>query len=470
MVHYLDVENNQTSFGWEHPENITLVANTPTATTITGFSGLTVNEYAGQCLRVLDGNQKGNTYWVIENTATAMTVQGSTTPNEGGNAIEAGARVAVSTNGIIPSTYDQWFGIVKGGTPPEAEVDIAEHRGHGYKNRLASSINKIDYKGGKLPIQLQVPRILMAMGDKVTSQGTTDATLVTAINNATHIMPWENVVTLDSVVGLVAGTSYLQFEGAQGYEVRKVTAINSNDVTLDVPLYLKHLDNEVVQTVVAPLTITVYSGAKLAMRSFTIVDVTSDPYGVESDLIRTWSGCYLGQADFRGAIDKELLLDVQIWAMTDAIDPAGVTKPSVTPDTDEFYYWDDMTIEVNSVPVALGQKCDVSWNNNLEYKRALRGHKAKKPYRIESAIWSGKTAISFNPVNKVILSDLRDPSELDATVGWERGTNDTLSFDLQDGRAGGGKTPWPDQGKFETSFERMEESATLTIVTEEYIY
>jgi hypothetical protein len=430
--------------------------------------GLTVNEYAGQMLRVLDGNQKKGTYWVISNTATAMTVQGSTVPNEGGNAIEATARVAVSTNGITPATYDKWFGIIKGGSPPEAEVDIAEHRGHGYKNRLASSINKIDYKGGKLPIQLQVPRILMGLGDKVTSEGTDEALLTTAVNNVTDIAPWDNLVELDSVVGLTT-SKYIEVDGSLGKEVRKVSAINANVITVDFPFYLPHEDNEVVMAVIAPLTIKVYSGAKLPMRSISLVDVTSDPYGIEADLIRTFSGVYIGQGDFKGVMEKELLVDLTMWGMTDAIDPAGVTKPAITPDTDEFFFWDDGEVEVNSILVALPQKADVSWNNNLTYKRAIGGLKDKRPYRVLSNKWTGKTDISHNPVNKVILEDIRNPSELDARIKWVRGTNDYIEFDLQDGRASG-SLKWPDEGKFETSFSRMEESSVLTIQTGDYIY
>lgn len=473
MVYYWDVENEQVSFGWEWPDNITLVANSPTATTITGFTSLDTDQYAGQMLRVIDGNQAGYTYWVISNTATVLTVQGAATPNESGNAIEAGAKVAISTNGLIPSTYDRYIGVFKGGSPPGPQPDVQEHYGIGAKIRLASSVSKIDYKGGKIPLQLQSPELLMGLGD-VWSEGTAKGGGASTTLSAA-VYPWQKVVSVASAASISAD-DWLEFAGGTHKEVRKVASVDGTDITLHAPLEYEHANGQAVVEVETPFTITVDPSGTRPLRSITLISSIVDPDAVQGDKIFAYKGVYISQADFKGVVEKELMVDLQLWGMDYEIDPNGVTTPTIETDLDEdgsadtfeFTFWDDNEISINSVLVAIPQSATITWSNNLKILRALGGGKGKKPYRIESHKFSGTSKVAYNPVNDTILDDLKDPSELDGSIKFVKDSNNYLEFTLTDGRAKG-EMPWPEQDRFECTFTRLEEQIVLTIKTECYI-
>lgn len=459
-MHYFDNENGQRSFGWEWPQVITLAAGSPTATTITGFTGLTVNAYCGQMLRVLTGAQEGYKYWVISNTATVMTVQGKIAPNAGSpGPIEATARVAVTTHGIMPTTFNKWMGIFNGGSPPWPEPEIEEHYSIGARRRLTSSVTKIDYKSGKISLQMQSPELLCGLGE-VWSEGTPkggggSTTLTSAV------FGMDNQIDVASATNLSIG-DLIEIAGGTHKEVRKITNIATLNLTLDAPLEYDHASTQAVVEVEAPLTVYVKQDSKRPLRSFTIVDTISDPDGVEGDNVFTFQGIYIGQADWKGAESKALMTDLALVGMQAQINPAGVTKPTVTPGTQQFFFWDEAELSIDSIMVAIPVSADLTWNNNLKVVRAIAGHKDKKPYTIECHKVSAKSTIKHNPVNTTLLQDSINPSELDALIKYARSTTDYVSFALENGRASA-KFPWAEQDRRAAELSRLDESITLTI-------
>lgn len=474
-MHYYDSENDQLSFNWEWPDVIELVGGSPTATTITGFSGLTVNEYAGQMLNVLDGNQQGYSYWVISNTATVLTVQGTqgVAPNSATpGAIEADARVAISTNGLNPSSdgsgLTKSFGIVGNCTLPDPEPEIKEHFGHGGGvKRVASSVPKIEFPG-KLPIEVLDPEILLCLGEvhctgTEKSSGHMDTTL-----DGAHTF-WNDIISVADSTNIAVDDYITVDYGGSTPETRKVTAVNTNDLTLEFPLLLAHATGVTVVEVEAPYTTTITPTGTL-LRSLTMCHVSTDPYGEQADLIRLTSGVYGDVADIIGTKDDYLKVELGIKGMNDngGHNPSGVSKPTVETDTYTFFPWDDGVLQRDSVTIAVPEESRVQWKNGLISKRGIvtrATNTEKRPYRI---IREGKPAFSHNckylPLSSDLLSEQREPSEKAGYVQYVRGTNDNIKINTYYGRAKG-KWNRKDKGPYDAEFNDMPQYVDIVITS-----
>ena len=472
MTYPMNREQATLSFGWERPTVTTIGTPIVSSTTIAGFTGLTANALAGQMLRILSGSQKSEIYWIIKNTTTVLTVQGNTTPNESGNTIGSGDRMAYSTNGIEPtlSTCNIYPGQVNSFTPParEQEVDSRYVHGEGV-TRLKGFVKKISYDGGSIPVIWQgKPELLLALGD-FSLQGT-DVGAGGGSTLSVSAVAWDNQVTLADSADYANG-DYIQIgaDDDDDTETRKVSGAPVGSViTLDHPLDHSHDAAASCNEVVAPWKTTVKPKTRLS-RSFTLVRAITDPEGGQDPFIQRWNGCYINTLDFTADEDTELTSTLGVMAMNDEITVDGTkTAPSVTSDTTDFYHFDDSTVQWNSADFAIVKSFTSSWNWNREAVRCLGGYHGKRPYRIFRKYPTFDASYTYIPINKTLFDACRDSTERDGYVKFQRtASTDDIQINFSTGI--GVSDPWdsPDEGHFESTFTASLGSIDIVINTDD---
>jgi len=452
MAFPYDRENMALTFGWERPVVTTCGSSAVTATTIPDVgSGLTTNELAGQMLRVLSGDQKGEIYWIVSNTSTDIVVQGNHTPTDTTlGSIANTDRLAYSTNGVGSlSTCTLWPGIINGFTPPTREQTVESYYAHGSGVvRQISFVTQINYTGGSLPVLFQGrPELLLALG-KVAITGTDKAGGGGSTLNGS-VMAWDNQIIVDSAANYAAD-DYIQVSTGTSAEVRKITNVNGTTITLDHPLDYSHDDGATCNEVEAPWTYTIWPSTPVN-RSFSLVRVMSDPEGDQNPYIQFIKGCYVDSADFSSSEDQPFMGTLGIVAMDDTTDIEGtLTAPvgSSAGQTENPYYWDNSAIQYNSVDIAIVRELNLNWNWNLE---AIRCHGPNrsgdpKPYRFFRKYPSFGGSLKYIPVNTTLLTYAYDSTERDGYVTLTRSATDYIKLSWADTVVSTDKWPSPESG------------------------
>ena len=445
MTNYIDKENAQLSFAWERPTVATLGSKGVTASVIGSFTGLTVNAYVGQMLRVLSGNQKGYIYHILSNTATRMTVEGIHAPNAT-SAIGSGDRVAWSTNGISPgvSSVTTYLGTVETFQPPTREQEVQDYFSHGSGvTRAYSFVKKIKYQGGSLPVGLQGrPEILMGLGRTAitgTDSGSGGGSTLSA-----SVQPWDNTISITSATGYLAN-DYIQIDTTTSAEVRKISSIDGTTFTLDQPLDYAHASGATCNEVVAPWTYTIYPSAALN-RSFTVLRAFSDPAGDDNDVIEEWHGNYIESASFSSGEDQELQATIGFRGMTYTRTTDGTSKPTVTVDTANPYFWDGSTVNYNSVAIGIIREFAAEWSWDLEDVYAHGGFTTKRPYRIYRKRPSFTGNYTYIPVSDTLKGYGDVATEYDSYVQLTRSATDYFKLSFVDAVVIKDDWPTPESG------------------------
>lgn len=467
-----DRENSQLSFGWERPTVYTLGSGGVSATAIGSLtSAIAASYYVGQVIRVLSGNQAGALYWVIDNGSYTFTVQGNHTPNESGNAIGSGDRIAVSTRGIIPASltnYNRYLGIVNAWTPPHKEQEVKSHFSHGSGvTRQKSFVTMEKFDGGSLPIIFQGrPEILMSMG-KITCTGTDKAggggsTLSSAV------YAWDNQISVGSKANYTTN-DYIQIDTGTNAEVRKISGSVGSTFTLDHPLDYSHASGATCNEVEAPWTVTV-KPATTINRTFCVVEGLTDPEGDNNPIIRIWPGCHTNSTELSSEENTEFKGTIGFMAMNQSITDDGTyTLPTVTLTaagaTEDPYFHDNSAIQHNSVDLAIVRSISTSWSWNMEPVRCHGANNGKKPYMYVRKYPTFDGSGKYMVTNDYLISKV-DSTERDGYVLLTRGTNDSIQINWEDTIIGDKWNP-PDEGPYEGEFTLNPEYVYYTIIIDD---
>ena len=277
-----------------------------------------------------------------------------------------------------------------------------------------------------------------------------------------------------------AGTGYAPGDyiavgvGLATCEVRKIVAVNTNNIFVDYPFLFEHAADETTDEVIAPYTHTITEAVELPGISWQINNKDSSETAT-NDWIRRYYGGKIGQATLtaeeggtlRMSWESAPFLNMDHNQYDDTVN-AGVNKFDATslavtverPSTEPSYF-SQGSVSMFGVVFARVANFTININNNLEPRYFISSDAARTP----SAIFEGRReysmtativlpdSISSTDTTRTLFKELL--AEGDYTAGFTgfdidlvftRGTNDTLTITVpSDGTSAAGGN---EQGAF----------------------
>jgi len=320
---------------------------TVNSTSITGLSGLTADKYRGGRMMILDGNQEGRVYSIVDNDTTSITVNRPEL-NESGNAVTTSDRVALFPYKGIPTTDPEWILVDSFDAPtPDIEWDeLHAHRSGGLPYRF-DSYQKKNNMSANLEITIQNGTMFPYIFGKVVDTGSAaggggSSTL------SSDVYPGENIIPVASATNFGVN-DYIRIGPADDGEIRQITAINTLDLTIDKPIRRKHdssdtvveMDNSAVYThTFSPYYDEIYR--QLPMVITTVYNNNTESGNLTMNYFVQATGWTV-----RNDGDK-LKLSIPLMGFNFTYD-YGSAAPSITPVEDNTLIYANSAITVNSV-------------------------------------------------------------------------------------------------------------------------
>ena len=243
-------------------------------------------------------------------------------------------------------------------------------------------------------------------------------------------------------------------------EVRKITAISSNNIFLDYPLMFDHDAGEDCDEVVAPYTHTIAETVDLDGVSWTVKNTDSSET-TTNDWVRRYFGGKIGQATLtaeeggtlRMSWESAPFMGLQhnqkdstahsalVNNYSDSIQPVTVEFPTTQP-----YYFSQGSISLFDVEFARITNFTLNINNNLEPRYFIRDDGSE---RTPSAIYEGRREYSMTATiilpdslaetatTRTLFKELLAEGDygsgmigFDIDIVFTRGTNDTITIKM----------------------------------------
>jgi hypothetical protein len=257
---------------------------------------------------------------------------------------------------------------------------------------------------------------------------------------------------VDDYISIGKGTSHC--------EVRKITAISSNNIFLDYPLMFEHATGETCDEVVAPYTHTIAETVDLDGVSWTVKNTDSSET-TANDWVRRYFGGKIGQATLtaeeggtlRMSWESAPFMGLQhnqkdstahsplVNNYSDSIQPVTVEFPTTQP-----YYFSQGSISLFDVEFARITNFTLNINNNLEPRYFIRDDGSQ---RTPSAIYEGRREYSMTATivlpdsvtetatTRTLFKELLEEGDygsgmigFDIDIVFTRGTNDTITIKM----------------------------------------
>ena len=258
-------------------------------------------------------------------------------------------------------------------------------------------------------------------------------------------------------------------------EVRKITAVSSNNIWVDYPFLFEHAADETTDEVIAPYTHTITEAVELPGISWQINNKDSSETAT-NDWIRRYYGGKIGQATLTAEEGGTLRMS---WESAPFLnmdhnqyDHSGITAPinkfdatslavTVERPSTEPYYFSQGSITMFGVEFARVANFTININNNLEPRYFISNDANRTP----SAIFEGRREYSMTATvvlpdsltslasTKTLFKELLAEGDyaagftgFDIDLVFTRGTDDTLTITVpSDGTSAAGGN---EQGAF----------------------
>ena len=256
-----------------------------------------------------------------------------------------------------------------------------------------------------------------------------------------------------------AVSDYIQVGTGATAEVRKITALSSNNIFVDYPFLFEHADDEACNEVVAPYTHIINEAVELPGISWQVKNRDSSETAT-NDWIRRYFGGKIGQATLtaeeggtlRMSWESAPFLNMDHNQYDDTVQTAPVNKfdasslgVTVERPSTEPYYFSQGSITMFGVEFARVANFTININNNLEPRYFISNTAERTP----TAIFEGRREYSMTATmvlpdstastatTRTLFKELL--AEGDYTAGFTgfdidlvftRGTNDTLSISI----------------------------------------
>jgi hypothetical protein len=390
---------------------------------VTGLSGLTANKYDGVRMRVLNGTNAGKLFHVVTNGTTSLTFQEAATGFAATDYVVFELRFAApSVRNIfidLPEDFDMYTA--------SAELDEAYAHGAG-RDRNFAQTKKFLYEAA-LPIILQNPRLLfLALGEeKTTGTDKTPSGGGSTLANATYI--GETIINVASAANYAQG-DFIQVDVAAGDpptsaevpEVRQITNVNVNAITLDYPLRFAHANGVACNEVIAPFTHYLAPASELPY--FDVIGV----YNEATVHVRDAVGVKANRLELTSNEDDVVRVSVDTVALK--VLPTG-SAPSVTLVTTKAYHFSQVSsgISVNSVVYANIKAFTYTLEHNQNQVYAHQDTSGKSPFFTAEGRRRHELQMILVPFNTNIYDLLTGETEHTVTLTFVRtAATDTLTL------------------------------------------
>jgi hypothetical protein len=335
------------------------------------------------------------------------------------------------------------MGVVQSATIPDPNVEFTPV----YTLGTASNRNWYAAYKGKIALSGGVPDIMLLNGTPlylpigtVATTGTDDGTGGSDLDGATAIGDTSFDVT-DSTG--YATDDYIQVDLTTKAEVRKITNVSSNTITVDYPLSFAHADAATCNEVTSPYTHTISETTTL--RSITEHVEIQDADG-NSELMRRYAGGKCNRATISASEGEILKMGVdELVFNTYAHDISGETGydsgiAAVTPSypTTEVYLFSTGAISLFDSEVARIRAFNLSIDNAIEPKYYVSDDgTAQCPYEVREGRRTYTLAISVDVEDNTMFTELiRQGTYSSVFKGFTvsavftRGASDTITITL----------------------------------------
>jgi hypothetical protein len=405
----------QLSFAEEEWTVLDLVGSTVNTNTITGLSGLTVSKYT---MRSLGPGASVNKVWnAQDNTATVVTVEEATLTSDG-LANTDDVSITQHGYGVTQANITGYIGDFDEDTElPDPVFRPKRLRAHGVGRHYADEVDiKWEMHSPLKFIVLDWKFLFFAFGHEYTTGADKAAGGGSDIDeaNGTGI----GSVHLDVTDATnYAQNDYIQIDTGTTAEVRKITAVNTNALTLDKGMRFAHADADTCNEVQAPYTHTLLCAETSQLPTFALCA----SYDEATDQNRVWKGCCVNKLTLRSSTDSLLEAEMDIWAQD--VDPLDQNaKPSVTVATTTPYQYHmvDGGISINGTTYAKINSFELMLNNNLDERYYHCDLSANKPFEhiAGGAEVELKMNITINNMN--IWNLLRNRTEHTVSINFDR--------------------------------------------------
>ncbi len=415
----------QLSYAEEESEVVDLAGGTIGTTQVTVLTGLTASKYAGQTMKSLGpGTSRGKEWNVQDNATTSITVEEATLTSD---ALANSDDVAINLDGVgvTVASVTGWIGIFdKDVLPPDPKFSIHRLRAHGKGRHVADQVDQKWQFHTTLPFIVQDWKFLFfAFGhehttgsDKASGGGSDvdEANGTGAGHTHLDVTDATNYTTND----------YIQVGTGATAEVRKITAVATNAITLDKFMRHNHADAETCNEVEAPYTHVLRVANRLP--TFSIAGA----YDEATDETRIYHGGKVKRLTLKSSTEGLLEADMECWFQDVT---SSNTKPTITvATTDPYaYHMVDGGVSVNSVTYARINSFECTIDQSLREKYYHCDNSGNKPFEHIEGGCLVDLKINITVTNMNIWDLLFARTEFTITVNFDRtATSDefTLTF------------------------------------------
>lgn len=418
----------QLSYAEEEWEVVDLVGSTIGTTQVTGLSGLTESKYAGQTMRSVGPGTSENKVWnVQDNTATVITVEEATLTSDG-LANTDDVSITQHGYGVTQASITAYIGDFDEDTElPDPVFRTRRLRAHGVGRHYADEVDlKWEMHSPLKFIVLDWQFLFFAFGHEyvtgtdVASGGGSDVDEA----NGTGIGQKHLDVTAATDYGV---NDYIQVGTTTQSEIRKITAISTNALTLDKGMRISHDDAETCNEVTSPYTHEIRCAEVSQLPTFALCA----SYDEATDQNRIYKGCCVNKLTLRSSTDHLLEAEMDIWAQD--VPAATATKPTVTPATTDPYHYRmvDGGIIINGTTYARLNSFELVVNNNLDERYYHCDQSANKPFEHIAGGAEVELKANITIANMNIWELLRARTEHTVSINFDRtATSDEFTITL----------------------------------------
>ena len=390
-------------------DRLTLTGGTVSSNQVTGLSGLTANKYDDQDVLVMDGSIAGRRLRCVTNTTSALTFQQDveTLGLANTDTLQFGAR------GKRPSTYNIfWSAKDEFMMPtPKHTVDRPRYSGTGLKP-ADTIVLKTDFEN-RIPFLLSDPRLLFTwFGDEYVTGTDTSGGGGSTLNGA--IKAGETVFDVADATNY-ATDDYIQVDTGTSAEIRKITGISTNTITVDYPLRKNHSDGATCNEVEKPFTHNLQVADRGIYWTYQgVYDESPTP------TVREAHGCYTKEFEVKGADTSYLQCSIAYEAMTTSTDGSKQTPDSTSLPQPYIYDKVNNGIQVNGITYAQVREWSVKGIRTIErlgYSSSLYG---VKPAGFATGAVAIELSLVVDVPNANFLSLVEDKTEFTVVIDCVR--------------------------------------------------
>lgn len=261
-----------------------------------------------------------------------------------------------TTIGTKATTSTNWIGLIDSLTLPEESAEFQKFWSIGYgRDYAAAAEGKHTLTGGSFECVMQKPDFLFFPFGTASETGTDvgsggGSTLDGAIAAG------------DTAFDVVAATNYAVADNIEvgvgvSPEIRTITDVTSNTITVSKPFRRAHLTGATCNEVTTPYTHTLSIGQTLT--SFTLEAAVN----ASTNFVRFYDGCFVDTVDLSATVGDAL--KANFGYMAQKTEAAGTSVSTVTTSTTTPYMFDEGVITCHGGAIATVEDFKLSMKNGL---------------------------------------------------------------------------------------------------------